>query len=607
MRVAFVIAGAGAGGMETHVRTVIRTLAQHCSVALVAHPSLLHDLEGVTTFPLESLAHASRHNPLLLAKLRRIIREFNPEILHAHGSKAAQLLARRCFQRYVRVATIHGIKKHLEFTRHYDRLIAVSPSAARQLPPEKTSIIFNGVESPFIDKIPQRPQHAVPQLLAIGRLAPVKGFDRLIDAIATIPDVELNLAGDGPERSRLQEKIETLGLEKRVHLLGHRTDAHELLAQSDLLLISSHREGLPLVLAEAIHANCPVFSTPAGGVTDLLPLEFIAPAESYAERLRDLLKSLPSYTESFIQFADQVREQLTVEAMVEQTLKAYNLALEVERPQGCALHLCKHPSLPLFLASIPLIALSLWFLPLVIGLLLWTLCDYTIWRLPASVHYPRVLMYHAIGELVPHAMPPELCVRPSDFRRQLQLLKRKGYEFLFASELVERKDLTRCVAITFDDGFESVYREALPILHELGVKATIFLSAHSDIAHSQLLSAEQITSLAQDNLLQLGGHTYHHINLATTSPEEGQRDIAEGVAWHTLLTGQPPRVFAYPYGRLREETPAALFGQGFICALTVKKGLAPITDRYRIRRTNVLRSCDLLQFRLLLRSGRYRV
>ena len=242
-----------------------------------------------------------------------------------------------------------------------------------------------------------------------------------------------------------------------------------------------------------------------------------------------------------------------------------------------------------------------------LGLLVAGLCRYTVWRLPSPAANPRVLMYHAFGDCVPEGMNPELCVRPRAFERQVALLKRRGYTFLTVSELLGRGDLTKCVALTFDDGFADNAEVALPVLRAHQAKATVFVSQKSDVRGARMLSGEQLRALAADPLIELGAHTLNHVNLSQAEAAVAEAEVAGGKAYVEAFTGRACVSFAYPYGRFTEGTVALLGRLGFTSAVTVKKGFAPLTDPYRIRRTSVLRSCDGLQFRVLLRCGRYRV
>ena len=111
-------------------------------------------------------------------------------------------------------------------------------------------------------------------LLSVGSLLPVKGFDTTIQALrqalAQGKDWHLWIAGEGPERESLEQLIATKGLTDRVHLLGFRNDVSALLAAADLFVSASHREGLPLVVIEAMQVGVPVIATPVGGCQEII-------------------------------------------------------------------------------------------------------------------------------------------------------------------------------------------------------------------------------------------------------------------------------------------------------------------------------------------------
>lgn len=115
-----------------------------------------------------------------------------------------------------------------------------------------------------------------PQLLvaAAGRLSPEKGFDVLIDAMAQVlgqtADVGCVLFGEGPLRTQLQQQIDSRQLSDRIVLAGFRADLGCYLPTADLLVISSHTEGLPVILLEALAAGVPVVATTVGGIPEVI-------------------------------------------------------------------------------------------------------------------------------------------------------------------------------------------------------------------------------------------------------------------------------------------------------------------------------------------------
>ncbi len=113
----------------------------------------------------------------------------------------------------------------------------------------------------------------VRRLLFVGLLVRRKGVHLLLEALTDgrLPsDVRLLVAGDGPERSALEEQARRAGLADRVDFLGFRTDVPELLASAHAFVLPSSMEQQPLVLIEAMGAGKAVVATDVGGVRDLV-------------------------------------------------------------------------------------------------------------------------------------------------------------------------------------------------------------------------------------------------------------------------------------------------------------------------------------------------
>jgi glycosyltransferase involved in cell wall biosynthesis len=118
------------------------------------------------------------------------------------------------------------------------------------------------------------------RLLAVGRLVRQKGFDTAITALARLgrnrASYSLTLAGEGPERARLERLADRLGVAPRVRFTGWVPDTQELMDTHDLLIHPARWEGFGLVLLEAMGAGLPVVGSTAGAVPEVLGAAAVA-------------------------------------------------------------------------------------------------------------------------------------------------------------------------------------------------------------------------------------------------------------------------------------------------------------------------------------------
>jgi colanic acid/amylovoran biosynthesis glycosyltransferase len=139
---------------------------------------------------------------------------------------------------------------------------------------DRMHIVHCGVDPALFS--PVRHEGIGRRLLFVGRLAGVKGLPMLLDAVALVkashPEVKLTLAGDGPDRARLEEQARRLGIAANVEFLGYRSQAQvrELLQQTDVFVMGSFAEGVPVVLMEAMAAGVPVVATQIAGIPELV-------------------------------------------------------------------------------------------------------------------------------------------------------------------------------------------------------------------------------------------------------------------------------------------------------------------------------------------------
>ncbi len=133
---------------------------------------------------------------------------------------------------------------------------------------EKTVTLRNGVDTAMFRPMPRPPARAAlgltrPTLISVGHLIERKGHHRTIGAMLLLPDFDLVIAGEGPERAALQTQIERSGLAARVRLLGTRPHAElaSLYSAADAMVLASSREGWANVLLEAMACGTPVVAS----------------------------------------------------------------------------------------------------------------------------------------------------------------------------------------------------------------------------------------------------------------------------------------------------------------------------------------------------------
>lgn len=105
-------------------------------------------------------------------------------------------------------------------------------------------------------------------IISVARLAPQKNLDLLLDIAGRTPRAHYLICGDGPDRDRLQSRIDREQLP--VRLLGHRRDVPELLAAADLSINTSRWEGSSLALQECLQLGVPLIATDVGGTADIV-------------------------------------------------------------------------------------------------------------------------------------------------------------------------------------------------------------------------------------------------------------------------------------------------------------------------------------------------
>lgn len=302
MRIALLTETTGPGGLETMLVTLSELLRErgHTVVPLVRESprDWLLDTFLARGFPVETfpLGQGWRSSLRATRRVAAILRRVRPQVLHCHDFTAAIVGGRAAGVTSVpAMITLHGSPYYAG--RWYRRLllrlavrrsraaVAVSRSLASDveqhlgLAPGSFNVVPNGtVLRPGNRERGRRALGLLPWetgILAVGRLEAVKGMDLLLRAMALRdlagrPGVRLAIAGDGGERAALEGLASDLGILPAVRFLGMRNDVPDLLAGSDLMVLPSRSEGLPMALIEGMGMGLPVVAARVGGIPEVV-------------------------------------------------------------------------------------------------------------------------------------------------------------------------------------------------------------------------------------------------------------------------------------------------------------------------------------------------
>ncbi len=321
MKIAHLVLSNVYAGIEQHVNELILEQQKECEVILICNAEIEDRFDSPKII---SIKNFSRNSPFGLLKLFLLIKKMNLDLIHTHGSKTSSIvnLLRR-FINIKHVATAHGIKKKTTPFLKADKLIAVSLKIQNSI--QRDSIKINNWWSPIL---PNNIVKKSKNVLAVGRLEKVKGFDLLIESWKNISS-NLIIIGSGKEYSHLTQLIINLGLDDRIQIINEvsQNKLIDYYQQASMLVVSSRNEGGPRVALEALYLKIPVISTDVGHMSEILPKELLAEPNN--------LDSLTNLVERFVDNSNYnqesiyqyVAEEFSLTVKTRQTMDVYKQLL----------------------------------------------------------------------------------------------------------------------------------------------------------------------------------------------------------------------------------------------------------------------------------------
>lgn len=290
------VVGMVAGGAGRHVRSLVDGLVQRGVRVQVVCPERVAESFGLreSGASVQPAQIAERPHPATDTRTMRTLREAagHADLVHAHGLRAGAMAVLAAGRRTPVVVTLHNTAPESGAAR-------VVFHALEKVIAARAAVVL-GVSGDVVDKMVSlgarraelavvaadliaRPTTSGDQVraglgnpermaLAVGRLAPQKRMDLVVQAAAALhdelPGLSWFIAGDGPQRQSLGRQIARSGAP--VTLLGHRTDVPDLLAATDVAVSGAVWEGQPVWLQEALVCGAPVVATAVGGTASIL-------------------------------------------------------------------------------------------------------------------------------------------------------------------------------------------------------------------------------------------------------------------------------------------------------------------------------------------------
>ena len=289
-----------------------------CQIINIFNNNINYDLEYCSVIKKNQEQLKLRNIPILkldnfsIKSIRKAIKEYNPDIIHAHDPKAtiAAILARpKCKiiahihsnHRYMRKINIKSVFFHSLIKNKVSSIIWVSESAkneyvfANKIPKRITSVtiqnIVDGDQLKVIAKTDKKSYNF--DIIFLGRLEDVKDplrFVRLIKQIKKFRDIKVAMVGDGTMRNEVEQEIHKYSLDKNIMMFGNQINPYKILLNSKLLLITSKYEGMPMNALEAIACNIPVVSTPVDGLLEIIDRKYLCTSDKdFVKVIIDLL------------------------------------------------------------------------------------------------------------------------------------------------------------------------------------------------------------------------------------------------------------------------------------------------------------------------------
>lgn len=563
MNILFALSQLEVTGAEVYAATVGNQLSGRGHRMFYISDTLTKDVSGrvfTLRFNKRSLLRRVWH----ISYLVYLIKRHRIQIVHAHSRASGWSSYIACkLTNTPMVTTVHGRqpvhRSRKKFHAFGTRAIAVCENIAEQIisdlgvPESMVDVLRNGVSTDvFFPR--EKPDNRKKVITIIGRLSGPKG-DLLFSLLDTVLDSSLyqviSVGG-----SVLPDRFSVF--RDRFDFVGYVDDVRPYVEKSDLVI------GAGRVAIESILMDCPTFAIGEAKSIGLVNKENID------EALRSNFGDVDGkeMNVDFSTLEGKIADALLVDTIdrevVERVKKEYSLENIVNRLEEI----------------------------------------YQSEYVYQKQYEIPVVMYHRVISENDERGQHGLYVTEKQFEGHLRLLRKRGIETLFFSDLEKKGVVSRLdqgkrfIIITCDDGYSDNYNKMFPLLKKYGIKTTIYQVTgrdHNswDVEESgetvfPLMNKRQVLEMSESGLVEFGGHTRTHPRLSKLDWQSAIDEVVGNRQDLEQITGTAPVSFAYPYGDLSAKTKEIVANAGYSYAVATDSGpLAMHKDILQIRRISI--------------------
>lgn len=315
-------------GTEKVCVDLCNELSKEHTVYLLTNEKIKPYLEENVNF-IELDFEKNRYNPSFLYKVAKIVEKINPDVIHIHNTKELEIMYNARFFMKKKVPIIGSrhnpvVKKKFSLA---DLGVAVSEETRIYTNAKRNITILNGIPFKEVREFENKNKFTI---VGVGRLAQVKGFHTLINALSKVNfDFKLNIVGEGEQKEELLNLIKSLKLENKIELVGFVRNVQDYIYNSDLQIISSSEEGLSLALIEGIFYARVLVATDIANHKEILGEELVFDncVDAFVNKLNDVYNNYNKYVDLFSKIKD-TKEDYSIEKMVKQYVEAYKTLIK---------------------------------------------------------------------------------------------------------------------------------------------------------------------------------------------------------------------------------------------------------------------------------------